>query len=77
MSFVLKPDNYADRFSCRGRMRLDPADDDAGATVRRTQGELKVRALLVAGQVERAILSGLREHLEAEAGLLATWAADH
>jgi len=77
MSFVLKPDNYADRLSCRGRMRLDSADDHSGTTVRRTQGELKVRALLVAGQVERAIVSGLREHLEAEAALLASWTAAH
>ena len=75
ISFVLKPDNYADRFSCRGRSRLDPADEDAGVTVRRTQGQLKVRAPLVAGQVERAIVSGLSEHLEAEAQLLASWLA--
>ena len=74
-SFVLKPDHYADRFSCRGRSRLDAPGDDTGATLRRTQGELKVRAPLVGGQVERAIVSGLQEHLEAEAKLLSSWLA--
>ena len=38
----------------------------AGGTVRTIDGELKVKALLVAGTVERAIVAGLQEHLDEE-----------
>jgi hypothetical protein len=71
--FELQPDHYADRFSCRGRYGLvaDPADD--GATIRTAKGEVKVRAPLVGSSVEKALVSGLREHLEAEADILATF----
>ena len=68
--FELQPDHYADRFSCRGSYDLvaDPSDPDA--TLRHVQGEVKVRAPLVAGKVEQALVSGLREHLEAEAAIV-------
>lgn len=69
-TFVLLPDHYAARFSCRGETHVT---GDGGRTERVVSGELKVRMPLVGGQVERAILSGLREHLEAEAELLASW----
>ncbi|HXH56868.1 DUF2505 family protein [Iamia sp.] len=59
----LHPDHYADRLRCTGAYHYE-ADGDA--TIRRIDGELKVKALLVAGAVEKAIVSGLREHLEAE-----------
>ena len=72
VDFVLRPDHYADRFSCKGRYTL-AADGDA--TVRRLTGELKVRVLLVRDQVERAIVSGLREHLEREAPVVEKFAA--
>ena len=36
---------------------------------------LKVRALVVGGAVERAIVSGLREHLLAEAGAVDRFAS--
>lgn len=72
-TFVLKPDHYADRFSCRGRTRVDADPNDPSASVRRMQGEMKVRAPLVAGQVERAIVSGLEEHFAAEAKLLSVF----
>jgi len=69
VSFVLHPDHYADRFRCSGRYSFTAADDD-DATVRHAEGEVKVKAPLVAGAVERAIVSGLREHLDDEVILL-------
>jgi len=61
---VLVPDHYGDRFSCSGRYRFT---SHAGVTVRELSGEVKVRVLLVGGKVEGALVSGLREHGEAEA----------
>lgn len=60
----LHPDHYADRLRCSGTYRYTPEGD---ATVRRIEGDLKVKALLVSGAVEKAIVSGLREHLSTEA----------
>jgi hypothetical protein len=65
VTFELVPDHYPDRLKARGGYRFDQAGD---GTVRYASGDLKVRAPLVAGAVESAIVSGLREHLEAEAG---------
>lgn len=61
---TLDPDHYADRLRCSGTYRYDERGD---STVRRVEGDLKVKVLLVAGQVERALVTGLKEHLEAEA----------
>jgi hypothetical protein len=74
VTFRLEPDNYADRLSCAGEYRFEEA---GGATVRRTEGELKVRALLVGKAVEGAIVSGLDEHLTAEGPAVAAWLAEH
>ena len=63
-SFVLKPDHYADRLKASGSFRITDRGDGSRRTV---TGELKVRALLVAGRVEQAIVSGLGEYLTAEA----------
>jgi hypothetical protein len=75
VSFVLKPDHYADRLSCTGGYRLEADPADAARTIRTASGDLKVRAALVAGSVERALVSGLKEHLDAEAGILAAFVA--
>jgi hypothetical protein len=69
--FELQPDHYADRFSCRGSYRLEADPDDPDATIRRAEGDVKVRAPLVGSSVEKALVSGLREHLEAEADIVA------
>ncbi len=66
-TFVLRPDHYADRLAGHGTYRFAP---DGGGTVRSVAGELSVRAPLVASSVERAIISGLREHFDAEAPLV-------
>jgi hypothetical protein len=39
------------------------------------EGELKVRAPLVAGTVERAIASGLQDHLRDEVGFVTAFLA--
>lgn len=59
-TFIMVPDHYGDRFSCEGSYRFDPVD---GGCRRRGQGDVRVKALLVGGAVEGAIVSGLQEHL--------------
>lgn len=66
--FRMVPDHYADRFECSGAYQLDAAG--ANATDRRCRGELRVRMPLVGHRVETAIVSGLREHLEAEVSVI-------
>lgn len=61
---TLHPDHYPDRLRCTGTYTYGAV---GGGTERRVEGDLRVKALLVAGQVERAIVSGLTEHLDAEA----------
>ncbi|HVN51367.1 MAG TPA: DUF2505 domain-containing protein [Acidimicrobiales bacterium] len=65
---VLVPDHYADRFQCSGRYRFTATSH---GTTRELAGEVKVRVLLVGGKVEGALVSGLREHGEAEAAIVA------
>ena len=72
IAVTLLPDNYADRFSASGRATCR-ADGDA--TVRRIQGDVKVKALLVSGAVEKAIVEGLEEHLAQEAPQVAAYLA--
>ncbi|WP_421119544.1 DUF2505 domain-containing protein [Aquihabitans daechungensis] len=66
-TFRFVPDNYADRFSADGRTRIAARGDGA---VRTLSGEVKVRAPLVGGRVEKAIVEGLEEYLAAEAALV-------
>jgi hypothetical protein len=59
-TFTMVPDHYADRFRCTGSYRFEPT----GTGCRRVgEGDLRVKALLVGGAVEGAIVSGLEEHL--------------
>ena len=60
---TLLPDHYGDRFTADIRSRFTAEE---GGTERRIEGELKVRMLLVGSQVEKAIVSGIEEHLEEE-----------
>ncbi len=60
-SFTMVPDHYRDRLRCGGTFRFEVAE---GGCRRHCEGDLRVRAPLVAGAVERAIVSGLREHLD-------------
>lgn len=71
-SFRIVPDHYEGRLRCQGRERY-VGDDDGRRTHRRVEGELTVRWPLVGGAIERAIVSGLREHLEEETALAGRW----
>jgi len=64
----LKPDHYADRFSCSGRYTF--RDLSGGRSSRRLDGDLRVRVPLVGGRVESALISGLKEHAGAEQDLI-------
>lgn len=66
-TFTMVPDHYGDRFRCTGSYRFI---EESGETKRHCEGEIKVRALLVAGAVENAIVSGLREHLDDEVAVV-------
>jgi hypothetical protein len=58
------PDHYASRLKCAGTFVLTARPD--GGTARLTEAEIKVGFPLVGGRVEKAIVSGLEEHAEAE-----------
>lgn len=64
------PDHYADRFTAEYRSVLRA---DGSTTTRTVTGEVKIRMPLVGGRVEKAIVSGLEEHAEAEAALVEQW----
>jgi len=73
VTFTMLPDHYADRFRASGAYRFAEASQDPGATVRTTTGDIKVKVPLVGGSVERAIVSGLREHQEDEVAIVDRW----
>jgi hypothetical protein len=60
----IRPDHYADRLTCSATVTLDAA---GAGCLRVIEGDLRVRFPLVGSKVERAIVSGLREHAAAEA----------
>ena len=64
------PDHYRNRLECHGEFRLS---EDEGRTIRRTEADIKVRFPLVGGKVERAIVSGLEGHAEAEQSAIAAF----
>ncbi len=69
--FDVLPDYYPDRLECHGSYHFD---DDGLSTVLKLEGDLIVRGVpLVGRKVENTILSGFKEHVAAEAELLATW----
>jgi hypothetical protein len=63
---------WVDRLKCSGRHRFTPRP---GGCRRRIEGDLTVSYPLVGRAVERAILSGLEEHLGSEADLIGRWLA--
>ncbi len=72
-SVVFKPENYADRFSSSGGYAFAADPTEPSATIRTISGDLRVRVLLVGGQVEGALVSGLREHFAEEQPLVQRW----
>ena len=68
--FRIVPDHYGRRLACSGTFVLTP---DGEGTRRVTEGDVEVRFALVGGRVERAIVSGLREHAELEERVMVEW----
>ncbi|GAC1319778.1 MAG: hypothetical protein NVSMB12_19170 [Acidimicrobiales bacterium] len=71
-AFRILPDHYASLLRCSGTFVI--SSEGAGSR-RVAEGEIKVSVPLVGGKVERAIVSGLDQHAQAEVGLLQEWAA--
>ncbi|MCU1373923.1 MAG: hypothetical protein JWO68_1209, partial [Actinomycetia bacterium] len=69
-SFRIVPEHYGERLRCGGTERFHPLSDGAN---RRVEAELTVKWPIVGGLVERAIVSGFKEHLAEEAELVARW----
>lgn len=67
VTYELLPDHYPDRLRSSGTCSIETSD---GGCIRTVRGRVKVKALVVGGAVERAIVSGLREHLAAESPLV-------
>lgn len=79
-TFRITPTHYASFFACEGTWALEAgsaAKAVAPSTVRRFDGTLTVNSPVpfVGGQVEKAIVSGLRERLEKEPPILERWLA--
>jgi protein-L-isoaspartate O-methyltransferase len=70
-TFRIVPEHYADRLRAGGTYRFTATGP--AACTRVADGELVVRFPLVGGKVERAIVSGLKEHLGQEAALVRRW----
>jgi hypothetical protein len=75
VTFRMIADHYADRFRCAGTYRFEPVGD--AATIRNCTGDIEIRMPLVGRRVENAIVSGVREHLDAEVELVERFIADH
>jgi hypothetical protein len=72
-TFRILPDHYAGLLQAAGTITLAAAGT---GTTRRTEGELKVRVPFVAGKVETAIISGLRDYAAVESEALDRWIAN-
>lgn len=73
VDFRLVPDHYRAKLRSSGRYRFEEQGD---MTRRLAEGEVAVRVPIVGGSVERAIVSGLREHLSEETGVVERFLAD-
>jgi hypothetical protein len=74
VTFRMIPDHYRDRFTSSGGYRFDP---DGDGSVRIVEGDLRVKAPLIGGTVEKAIVSGLEDQLGSEAPLVEAFVAEH
>lgn len=76
-SSKLLPDHYPDRLVASARGSVEGNATDPPRSTRRIQGDVAVRMPFVGGQVEKAIVSGLREHLHDENDVAARWLREH
>jgi hypothetical protein len=65
VDYRLVPDHYGDRFRAAGRCTTRRGPH--GGAVRTVEGSVRVKGPLVGRAVEKAIVSGLRDHLASEA----------
>jgi Protein of unknown function (DUF2505) len=70
--FKMVPDYYPDRIDASGTYRFDKGDK---TTTQVMEGGLVVHVPLVASTVERAIVSGFREHMAEEAAAIERFTA--
>jgi hypothetical protein len=73
VDFRLVPDHYGDKLRSSGRYRFEEQGD---VTRRVAEGDVAVRVPIVGGSIERAIVSGLREHLSEETGVVERFLSD-
>ena len=73
-TFRIIPDHYAGKLQCAGTYTFTARGEGC---LRAVDAELSVRVPLVGKVVERAIVSGLLDHLRTEADLLARWLEDN
>lgn len=70
------PDHYASRLQSSYTTRLQPDGAAGDATLRSTEGEVRVRFPLVGAKVEKAIVGGLTDHAGLETEVLLQWLAE-
>ncbi len=75
IDFDMVAEHYPDRLSCRGSYRFVADTTDGALTHQVLQGDVSVIWPVAASLVERAIVSGLTQHLVQEAALVERWAA--
>ena len=73
-TFRIVPDNYGGLLRCAGTITVS-GDADGGGSLRVIEADLKVTVPFVGGSVERAIVSGLRDHAATEARVVGDWLA--
>jgi len=73
-TFRIVPDHYANLLRCAGTITVGPGPGGEG-TVRVVEADLKVTVPFVGASVERAIVSGLRDHAALEARVVEGWLA--
>ena len=72
-TFRIVPDHYGGLLRCAGTIPVSEAE--GGGSLRVIEADLKVTVPFVGGSVERAIVSGLRDHAAAEARVVGDWLA--
>ena len=63
VTYEMVADHYADRFHCEGSYRFEATPE---GTKRTSEGDLRIKAPLIARTVENAVIDGLKEQLAAE-----------
>jgi Protein of unknown function (DUF2505) len=77
-TFTMTPVHYQQFFRCSGEWSLSTIDANGESrTLRRIEGNLKVNSPIpfLGGEIERAIVSGLKERLALEPAVLEAWLA--